>query len=621
MLDVLRRNASSWVIKAILLFIALTFIWWGVGTWSEEDRNVAATIGKERITMGELAEAAANLEKRYREVLGSAFTPEMAKELKQQALNSLIQRRILLSEARTLGISATDEEVQREIAATPGFQVNGQFREERYRQLLVSNRLTPAEYETSTRTGITIRKLEGVLAAGALVPETEAKDLFLLSTRKIRLLVATADPDRMTSVAAPTEGEIAAKYEQAKESYRVPARVKIAVAAFSAERFARDVRPSEEEVKAYHEGNADRFRSEEQRLVSRIVLPYSPKNKEAARKKALEAAVEAAKGRDRFEAAARKLSAGKPGETWVTRKEAGPELSQVLFSAPVDTVVGPVDVKGAYVLARVDRIRFPETLPLAQVRDRVVEQISLEKGKDLATIKAYEAQPKAASAKDVGKTAAEYGVKASETGWIGAAGAPGVPAAVAQDALLLSAGEVGPVKTLGDTHYLYQVLSKEDSRIPPLPDVRAQVVAEVAREKRAAAARAALQQAISGSRSAEELEANARKAGMTTLATGWFAPLADPIPGNLSQTGETRKDISLLSPREQVSRKIYPGPEGRFLAVAFLEERASGDAEWAGKKDSFLPGMRQQEKSALVEAYLADRSKQMKVDIHPDALK
>ena len=84
----------------------------------------------------------------------------------------------------------------------------------------------------------------------------------------------------------------------------------------------------------------------------------------------------------------------------MTRKEAGPALANVLFQAPADTIVGPVDAGAAYVLAHVSRIRFSETLPLSQVRDRVVEQIRMDKGKDLATIKAYEAQPKAVAAKD-----------------------------------------------------------------------------------------------------------------------------------------------------------------------------------------------------------------------------
>jgi len=623
MLDVLRRNAGSWAIKIILSFIALTFIWWGVGTYSEQDRNVAASVDDEKITMGELAEAVSVLEKTYRDVYGQAFTREVAQglNLKKQAMDSLVQRRILFAEAAKLGLSATDGEVQREIASTPAFQADGQFREDRYRSILSYNRMTPAEFEASKRTEITLRKLEGLLAAGALVPETEAKELFLVTTRRIRLLVVTADPEKTKGVPAPTDGEIAAKYEQSKESFRVPARVKISVAAFAPEQFARDTRPSDEEIKAYYEANTDRFRSEERRLVSRIVLPYTAKDKEEVREKASRILLEATKGRAEFEAAARKHSRGKIAETWLTRKEAGPELSDLLFSAPVDTVVGPADMRGSYVLAHVNRIRFPETFPLAQVRDRVAVQISREKGKDLAVIKAYEAHPKAASAKDVKKTASAYGVTAAETGWIGAEGTTGVPPAVAQDALMLPAGEVGPVKTLGDAHYLYQVIAKEESRIPPLPDVRAQVAAAVAREKRIAAARAALLQALSESKTATGLEANAKKAGLSTDTTEWFAPLAEKIPDALASAKDVRKELSFLSPKSPVSPKIYPGSGGRSVAVAFLEERIPGDAEWNGKKAAFLQGMREQEKNALLTAFLSDRRKHMKVDINPEALK
>ncbi len=468
MLSILRRNAGSWAIKIILSFIALTFIWWGVGTYSEQGRNVAATVGGETITTNDLSEAVAGLEKTYREVYGPAFTPEMAKalNLKKQAMDSLVQRKIVLAEAGEMGLSATDEEVQREIAAVPAFQQDGQFREERYRSVLSYNRVGIAEFEASKRVEITMKKIEGLLAAGALVPETEAKELFRVASRKIRLLVVTADPGN-AKADAPAEGEILAKYEQAKERFRTPARVKLAVAAFTPDHFGREVQPSEAEITAFHATNSDRFLTEEQRLVSRIVLPFGTKDRDAVRKKAEEVLARASKGKADFDAQAKAHSRGKGGEAWLSRKDAGEALSGPLFQASVDTVVGPVEVPGAFVLARVNRIRFPEALPLSQVRDRVVEQIRREKGKDLAVVKAYEAQPKAVSAKGVKATAAAFGVPVIETGWVGAEGAPGVPAALVQDALLLPSGEVAPVKTLGDAHYLFQVTAKEDSRVPP----------------------------------------------------------------------------------------------------------------------------------------------------------
>ncbi|MBI5905101.1 MAG: SurA N-terminal domain-containing protein [Deltaproteobacteria bacterium] len=623
MLDVLRRNAGSWAIKIILSFIALTFIWWGVGTYTEQDRNVAATVGGEKITMAELSEAVSTLEKTYRDVYGPAFTPEMARalNLKKTAIDSLIQRRILLAEAERMGLSATDTEVQREIAASPAFQADGQFREDRYRAVLSYNRITPSEFEASKRMEVTLRKVEGLLAAGALVPETEAKEMFQVASRKIRLLLVTADPEKARGIPPPTEGEIAARYEQSKESFRVPARVKLVVAAFTPEHFGRGIRPSEAEIKAYHEAGAERFRSEERRLVSRIVIPFGKKDKEEARAKAEKILIEASKGKAEFDSAARKHSRGKGGEAWWTRKEAGEALSGPVFSAAVDTVVGPVELPGSFVLARIGKIRFPEALPLAEVRDRVADQIARDKGKDQAVIKAYEAQPKAAAAKDLKSTAAAFGVPVVETGWIGAEGTQGVPPAVAQEALLLPRGEVAPVKTIGDSHYLFQVSAKEESRVPPLADVREKVAAAVAREKRTAAVRAALQQVLSVSKSASDLETNAKKAGFAPVVTGWFAPLSEPVPEPLAAAGEIRKEISSLTSKAPVSPKIYPGRGGQSLAMAFLGEQSAGDAEWEKMKASLLRGIAEQRKNALMEAFLSDRRKTVKVEISPEALK
>ncbi len=624
MLDVLRRNAGSWAIKIILGFIALTFVWWGVGTYSEQDLNVAASVGGEKITMNELAETVSGLEKTYREVYGAAFTPELERslDLKKQAMEALIQRRILLAEARKMGLSATDGEVQTEIAASPAFQSDGQFREDRYRSVLSYNRITPAEYEASKRTEITLRKLEGLLAAGTLIPETEARDLFMVTARRIRAAVVTADPSEIKGVAAPSDAEIAEKYEQSKESFRVPARVKVIVAAFTPDLFQRDTDPTDAEIQAYYEGNPEKFRTEEQRLVSRIVLPYGRKDQEEVKKKAMQILLETTKGKEEFEAAASKHSRGKKrGEVWLTRKEAGPELATPLFSAPVDTVIGPVEMPGSYVLAYLSRIRFPESMPLSQVRERVVAQISREKAKDLAVIKAYEAQPKAVSAKDVKATAAAYGVPSTETGWITGEGSPGLPPAVAQEALILSTGEVGPVKTIGDAHYLFQIAAKQESRIPLLQDVRDQVVAAVSREKRVAAARAALLRALSEAKTSKGLEDAAKKAGLGTRVTGWFAPLSDPLPEALATAEEIRQDLSALSPKAPVSPKIYPGHDGRSFAVAFLGEQIPGNADWAQNKGAFLREMTEQRKSALMEAFLSDRRRSFEIEINPAALK
>jgi peptidyl-prolyl cis-trans isomerase D len=461
-----------------------------------------------------------------------------------------------------------------------------------------------ADYEETKREEITIRKMEGLLAAGALVPATEARDQYRLYFRKIRVVLVTADPARMKTP-PPTEAEIAAKYEQSKESYRLPARVKLVIAAFTPEHFGKDVRPGEAEIKAFYEGNADRFRTEEKRLVSRVDLPFGTKDKAQVRAKAEEILRNAAKGKAAFEAYAKKRSRGTPVEAWVTRRELAPALAGPVFSASVDAVVGPVELPDRFVLARVNRIRFAETEPLSKVRDQVVALLRIEKGKDQAVIKAYDVQRKAAAGNDLEKLASSLGVPVTKTGWVGADGGPEVPAVVAQDALLLPRGGVGPVKAVGDTQYLFQVTAKEESRVPPLAGVREKVAAAVARQKEIAAARTALTHLLSSS----------------ATVSGWFAPLSDPVPEALGTAGDVRRDLATLTAKAPVSPKIFQGKEGRLSGVAFLGEEIPGNAQWEKQKSSFLKALAEQKRNAMLEGFLSDQRERTKVVINPEALK
>jgi peptidyl-prolyl cis-trans isomerase D len=622
MLDVLRRNAGSWAIKIILGFIAVTFIWWGVGSYTERERDTAATVGDAKISMVELAEAVSGIEKTYRDVYGSAFTPEMAKtiDLRKQALESLVQKTLLLSEARKLGLLATDAEIQREIAQTPAFQVNGAFNVDRYRSVLGYNRIGTTEYEATKRQEITLKKMEGLLSAAARVPETEARDLFDAVYRKVRLLVVSSNPEKARGVSPPSAEEISSRYAETKESYRVPARVRLLLARFEPGDFAKNVSPSEEEIRAFYEGNSDKFRTDEERLLSQIFLPYAGKDREDVHKKAVEVAASAGKGKAEFEAAAKKHSKGKFGEAWTKRKDARPEVAESAFSGPVDSIAGPVDIGNGFLILRINKIRFPETLPLSKVRDRVTALLRHEKGKDLAVIKVYEAHTKASASKDLKGACAPFGIVPATTGWSGDGKADGIPPPVVQDALLLAAGEIGPVKTIGDAHYLYQVFAKEESRIPPPAEVRDKIAAALLKEKKRAAARAALEKVLAGAKSASDLERNARKEGLPAAAGDFFSPLADPPPAGLPPTGENRRILASLAARAPVHGKVVEVP-GRFLALAFVEERAAGDKEWAAGKEAFLKNLREEKKARMLEAFLAERRKQAKVEINPEALK
>ena len=88
MLDIIRRNAESWVVKAIFGIIIVVFIFWGVSTLDGTSPSVMAYVNDQPITIGEFRE-------RYEaraEMLaqgGNALKPEMQKQLKGIVFNEL----------------------------------------------------------------------------------------------------------------------------------------------------------------------------------------------------------------------------------------------------------------------------------------------------------------------------------------------------------------------------------------------------------------------------------------------------------------------------------------------------------------------------------------------------
>jgi len=181
------------------------------------------------------------------------------------------------------------------------------------------------------------------------------------------------------------------------------------------------------------------------------------------------------------------------------------------------------------------------------------------------------------------------------------------------------------------------VTAKENSRIPPLSEVRDRIAAAVVKEKREAAARAELETALAGAKTASDLERNATKAGLAVATTSYFTLLSGPVPGVLSEAGDIRRDLLLLSPEAAVSSKVYPAgtkflavalvgqqpadPKEKFLAVALVGQQPADPKEWEAGKDSFLRGLAEQKRATTIEAFLAERRKQAKVEINPEALK
>ncbi|HJU63618.1 MAG TPA: SurA N-terminal domain-containing protein, partial [Candidatus Binatia bacterium] len=190
MLDVLRKRKRSWIITFLLGLIIVVFIaFYGGNQLSDPALQDVAVVNGEVITQREFALHYQRALERYREMLKGSLTPELEKSLNLRAslLEELIQRRLVLQEARHLGLAVTDDDLMMAIAQAPDFQVNGRFNKERYLQLLRANRLSPVQFEEEQREQLTIQRLYSILLDSVHVTEDELRDRYRFEQEKIDL--------------------------------------------------------------------------------------------------------------------------------------------------------------------------------------------------------------------------------------------------------------------------------------------------------------------------------------------------------------------------------------------------------------------------------------------------
>ncbi len=178
MLNIMRKHARSWWIKALLITVALSFIV-GFGiltTFREDDRDrYVAKVDDMIITPDDFSSAFLRELEALREKYGEDLTDEEIKglDLKKTVLNNQIDTILELKYARKLNVPVSDEEIAELIALTPYFQENGDFSYELYTQVLRYNGLNEAQYESLVRDELIIEKMRNIIRDSVKVSDRE----------------------------------------------------------------------------------------------------------------------------------------------------------------------------------------------------------------------------------------------------------------------------------------------------------------------------------------------------------------------------------------------------------------------------------------------------------------
>src|SRR5580704_10568691 len=173
-----------------------------------------------RLTARQMAQQDAQ---RYGE-MASKIMPFLIQQETTRAVDQLISRQALLSEAARMGLRVTPGEVKDELqhgryAATffPGGNFIGQAEYED--QLQRQANMTPAKFEEAVGHDILLTKLQALISGSASVSEAEIHGQFLKQNAKVKFDYAVLKQDDLRKGLHPTDEELKAFYESHKASY------------------------------------------------------------------------------------------------------------------------------------------------------------------------------------------------------------------------------------------------------------------------------------------------------------------------------------------------------------------------------------------------------------------
>lgn len=634
MLRVLREHASSWMLKGILVLVAVTFISWGGYSFFRERKvTYAAKVNGTTIEWTEYNETYQNTIKQYRDALGPSFSEKMIEELhlREKILDGLIDKVLILQEAKRLGLSISDEELRAGIESIPAFQVNGQFDRRRYEGALRLNRLTPEEFEQSQRANFLVSKAVNLIKMNeGTVSDEEVLDAYLFENERINLSFLKIAPDSFKGQITVNDVEMKDYYEKHREEFRIPTFIQVQYLLFRPSDFESRIQVSQDEIKRYYESRKDTFKIPKQVRVRDILIKAAPQDTpdqlEAKKKKAEEILEKAKKTKD-FSALAKQYSEGenasKGGDLgWIQKGMMGEQIEAILFSMKAGELSGVLPGRDGLLILKVEEVREEKQKPFEEVKDQILQTLKKEKAKAEASRKADDAFYSLFRSRDLEGYAKEKDIPIKTTGFFKEGDEIpdiGKNPIFQSSAFSLKVGEISPVVDIPPNTYILKLVNKKDSRIPPLNEVMDDVRRKVVQNKAEEKARQVADDLLNQVRTGKNIREVAKEKGYAVEETGFFTRTTGVIP-KIGPAREFMEILASLTEKNPVPKEAIRTKDGYFVVRLSAHEPAD-QSKFPSMKKNLEKRLSYQKQEEAYQNWIQQLEKKAKIDKNKDILK
>jgi peptidyl-prolyl cis-trans isomerase D len=262
LLDLMRKHARNWIMKVLLGIIIVVFVFYFGSLGRGRQAEIVATVDGKAIGYADLQKEYQTLVQFYRQRLGAMMTDEMVKELnlKQKALDNLVQQAMILQKAKELKLAVTDRDVQDAIMATPAFRRGGVFDEKIYNQVLRLNKLTPEEFESFQKNALIMTRFVNLIQDGVKVSDRDVHDLYRFQNEKMDLRFIRISPKDFRSKVSPGLKELEEYLKEHGNKFRTAEQIQVKYIVFSGADHASTARITDVDIADYYDRHADQFK-------------------------------------------------------------------------------------------------------------------------------------------------------------------------------------------------------------------------------------------------------------------------------------------------------------------------------------------------------------------------
>ena len=631
MLDRMRRH-KGWL-KWSLALVVLTFVVFYIPDFlsistGAAPSQVLADVEGAPITVGTFTRRYATQMNAYRQAYGGQMNEQLLRQLgiDRQILQQLVDEEAMVAEARRQGLTVNDVEIRERILNMPAFQEGGRFvGEQRYRQALQFNNppFTTTEFEDNLRRALLIEKLRTSVAGWISVSDAEVADEYRRRNEKVKLDVVPVTADAFRAQVTATDADLAAHFDQNKESYRIGEKRKIRYALVDVDRVRGSVTVPDADVEAFYKQNLAQYSTPAQARASHILFKTEGKDENAVRAQAEDVLKKAQAGAD-FAELAKQYSEDdsnkdKGGDLdYFGKGRMVPEFEAAAFGMKNGEISNLVKTSfGFHIIKMVDN-QAEVVRPLDAVKPEIADQLRWQKAQQDAEAQAKALASAAKAPADLDRLAGERSLELHDSGLFlptDPIDGLGLQAELAAAMFALKEGEISTPQRVPRGWVIGTVSGRQDAYVPALDEVKDRVRDDVVRQKAAELAKQRAAGIAAELKSAKDFAATAKKYKLEVKPTELLAR-GSAIPDIGMSDAVDAAAFSL--PLNGVSDPISTPTATAIVRV--VERQEVTDAQIASGRDELREEMTGQRRDRFFSAYMQKAKTNLKININQDTL-